>query len=63
MNRKRSPSNKDSRWRWSNLWSNVWADRPFYSVSEQKVFDLEMARLRAQTNVALTVSKVAYGLR
>lgn len=63
MSRNKSPTKQDSRWRWSRLWTAAWFERPFYSVSEQKCFDQEMARLRAQTNVALTVSKVAYGLR
>lgn len=63
MKRLRSNSNRNSRWRWSNFWSYVNVDRPFHSPTEQRAFDLERSRLRAQTNVALTVSKIVYGLR
>lgn len=62
MKRNRSRHN-DKRWRWSNLWSSERFSHPFYSAAEQRAFDLEMVRLRSQNNVALTISKVAYGLR
>lgn len=49
--------------RWKRWRLTLWSDRPFYSVLEQRAFDLELARAKAQSNVALTISKVAYGLR
>jgi hypothetical protein len=63
MKRNTNSGNSRTRWRWSTIWSSGRFSRPFYSVTEQRAFDLEMVRLRAQHNVALTVSKVAYGLR
>lgn len=60
--KRRHPKRRWKKWRW-RLWTQPWSAKPFYSALEQRAFDRELARIKARNNVALTVGRIAYGLR